>query len=141
MIPCLKLQAVTRKDVVMTLRNYEIILVVDAKLTDEEAGASIDKFKKLITDAGGNVKFESPWGRRRLAYEIKKVKYGIYHLFFAEANGEIIENLERQAVYDDNILKFFDCSVTDLEKAYNDFEALKENPQKNSTLVSEALGA
>lgn len=141
MIPCLKIQAVTRKDVVMTLRNYEIILVADAKLTDEEATASCEKFKKLITDGGGNVKFESPWGRRRLAYEIKKAKYGVYHLFFAEANGEIIENLEKQAVYDDNIIKFFDCSVTDLEKAYNDFEALKENPQKNSTLVSEALGA
>ena len=107
----------------MTLRKYEIILVADAKLTDDEAGATIDKFKKLIIDAGGDVKFESPWGRRRLAYEIKKVKYGIYHLFFAEANGEIIENLERQAVYDDNILKFFDCSVTDLEKAYNDYKS------------------
>ena len=125
----------------MTLRNYEIILVVEAKLTDDEANVVFEKFKKLINDAGGNVKFENHWGRRRLAYEVKKNKHGIYRLFYAEATGSIIEELERQATYDDNLIKFFVMSVSNLEKANNDFDSLKSDPQKNANLVSEALGA
>ena len=125
----------------MTLRNYEIVLVADANMTDDESKEIFEKFKTIISDAGGAIKFESLWGRRRLAYEIRKVKYGIYCLLFAEANGEIIEKLERQANYDEQLIKYFVVSVPDLEKAYNNFETLKADPQKNANLVSEALGA
>ncbi len=125
----------------MSLRNYEVILVADANLTDDESSAIFEKFKKIITDAGGDVKFENHWGRRRLAYAIQKVQHGIYHLFFVEANGEIIEEMERQASYDDKLIKYFVMAVDKLEVAHENFEALKNDPQKNSTLVSEALGA
>ncbi len=125
----------------MSLRNYEIILVADSNLTDDESTEIFEKFNKIIADAGGNVKFENHWGRRRLAYEIQKIKYGIYHLFFAEANGEIIEKMERQASYDDKLIKYFVMSVDDLEVAHGNFDALKADPQKNANLVSEVLGA
>lgn len=125
----------------MSLRNYEVILVADANLTDDESTAIFEKFKKIITDAGGVVKFENHWGRRRLAYEIQKIQHGIYHLFFVEANGEIIEEMERQASYDDHLIKYFVMAVEELQAAHDNFEALKNDPQKNATLVSEALGA
>lgn len=125
----------------MSLRKYEIILVADANMTDDESKEVFEKFKTIVLQGGGAVKFESRWGRRRLAYEVRKIKYGIYHLLFAEANGSIVEEMERQAGYDDRLVKYFVLSVSDLEAAYNDFEALKTNPQKNATLVSEALGA
>lgn len=134
-------QAITRKETVMTLRNYEIVLVADANLTDDESGELFEKFKKSIADAGGGVKFESHWGRRRLAYAIRKNKHGIYRLFFAEANGKIIEDMKRQANYDEKLIKYFVISVDNLEEAYNNFEALQADPHKNATLVSETLGA
>lgn len=121
--------------------NFEIILVADAKLTDEESQPVFDKFRNLIKDGGGEVKFESSWGRRRLAYEIDKKTHGIYQLLFIEGNGELVDNLRRQFGYDDNILKYFIVAVDDLEKAQADFEALKADPSKNATLVKESMGA
>lgn len=121
--------------------NFEVIMVADAKLTDDESRGVFDKFKEIVKNQGGAVKFESGWGRRRLAYEIDKKRHGVYHLMYIEGNGELVDELERQFGYDDNIIKFFVVAVENLEKAYNDFEALKADPAKNATLVKEAMGA
>ena len=121
--------------------NFEIIVVADAKLTDEESQAVFEKFKKLVETGGGQVKAESGWGRRRLAYEIDKKRHGIFHVLYIEGNGELIDELERQFGYDDNIIKFFVIAVEDLEKAKADFESLKEDPYKNANLVKESMGA
>lgn len=126
----------------MKKRNtYEIVMIVDASLTDEECQTVIGKHKEVISSAGGEIKFESTWGRRRLGYEINKMRHGIYHLLWAEGDGDVIEEMERQFGYDDKVIKFFVIIVDDLEKAYNDFETLKAEPQKNANLVSEKLGA
>lgn len=126
----------------MKKRNtYEIVMVIDANLTDEESQGVLDKHKEIITNAGGEIRFESPWGRRRLGYEINKMKHGIYHLLWAEGDGDMIEEMERQFGYDDNVIKFFVVIVQDLEKAFNDFEALKAEPKKTANLVSEKMGA
>jgi len=126
----------------MKKRNtYEIVMVVDASLTDEESQVVHSKHKEIISGAGGEIKFESPWGRRRLGYEINKMKHGIFHLLWAEGDGDMIEEMERQFGYDDNVIKYFVVIVQDLEKAYNDFEALKAEPKKTANLVSEKMGA
>ncbi len=121
--------------------NYELIIVVDANMTDEESQAVFDKHKQNIVSAGGEIKFGSAWGRRRLAYEIEKKKYGIYHILFLEGSGDVIEEVERQFGYDEKVVKYFVTAVEDLEDAYNKFEALKANPSKNAKLVSEVIGA
>ncbi len=121
--------------------NFELIMVADAKLTDEESQGVFDKFKEIVKNQGGEVKFESGWGRRKLAYEIDKKRHGIYHLLYFEGNGELVDELERQFGYDDNIIKYFVIAVDDLEKAHTDFETLKTDPSKNATLVKEAMGA
>ena len=116
-------------------------MVVDANLTDEESQAVLAKHKEVISNAGGDVKFEGTWGRRKLGYEINKMRHGIYYLLWADGDGDVIEEMERQFGYDDNVIKFFVIIVDDLQKAYNDFEGLKAEPQKNANLVSEKLGA
>lgn len=126
----------------MKKRNtYEIVMIVNASLTDEESRVVLGKHKEIISGAGGEIKFESTWGRRRLGYEINKMRHGIYYLLWVEGNGDTIEEMERQFGYDDNIIKFFVVMVEDLQKAYNDFETLKAEPRKKASLVSEKLGA
>ncbi len=126
----------------MKKRNtYEIVVIVDASLTDEESQAVLGKHKEIVSNAGGDIKFESTWGRRRLGYEINKMRHGIYYLLWAEGDGDTIEEMERQFGYDDKVIKYFVVIVEDLNKAYNDFETLKAEPQKNANLVSEKLGA
>ncbi|MBU2513041.1 30S ribosomal protein S6 [bacterium] len=121
--------------------NFEVVMIADAKLTDEESRGVFEKFKGIVKNQGGEVKFESGWGRRKLAYEIDKKRHGIYHLLYIEGNGELVDELERQFGYDDNIIKFFVIAVDDLEKAHTGFEALKSDPGKNAGLVKEAMGA
>ena len=125
----------------MSNKNYEVILVANANQTDEEANQIFGSFKEIIANAGGEVKFESDWGRRRLAYAINKVTHGIYRIFFIEGNGDVVRELERQVSYSDDIIKAFVTTVDDLEKEYNDFEALKADPSKNAKIVDEAIGA
>lgn len=126
----------------MKKRNtYEIVVVVDAKLTDEESQAVLSKHKKVISNTGGEIKFESSWGRRRLGYEVNKMKHGIYYLLWADGDGDTIEEMERQFGYDDKVIKFFVVIVDDLEKAHSNFELLKAEPKKTANLVSEKMGA
>lgn len=122
------------------MRNYEAILVINAGLTDEEAAEVIKKFNEIIKKQGGEVKLESPWGRRRLPYIVEKKTHGIFHMFFFEGNGEVIEEMNLQTGYDDNMIKMFVTKVGDLQKAYDDFEALKVDPLKNAKLITESVG-
>jgi small subunit ribosomal protein S6 len=121
--------------------KFEVVVIVDAKLTDTESQAVFDKYKSIIENNRGKVMFESGWGRRRLAYEINKKKHGIYHVLYIEGDGEMISELERQFGYDENIIKYFVIAVGDLAKARSDFEALKADPYKNANLVKESMGA
>lgn len=121
--------------------NYEVIMVVDAKLTDEESQEVLKRHRDIITNAGGVIKFESTWGRRKLAYEVKKQRHGIYYLLFMENDGSGIEEMERQFGYDDKVIKFFVTVTGKLEDAYNRFEALKKDPKRTANLISEKIGA
>jgi len=121
--------------------NYEMVVVVDGNLTDEECQEIINKHKEIISNTGGILKNEVSWGRRRLAYEVQKRKYGIYHLFYIEGDGAVIEEMGRQFRYDENVIKYFSVKVKDLDEAFNGFVALKDDPLRTANLVSDALGA
>ena len=124
----------------MLTRNYEFLLMSDAALTDEENQKVIDKFKELITKNNGKVLDEAAWGRRRLPYVVQKKTSAIYHILYLEATGEIIEELETNLGYDDNVLKYFIVGINDVAKAKADFLALKENPLKTASLITESIG-
>jgi small subunit ribosomal protein S6 len=121
--------------------QYEVTMVINAGLTDDESRTVLERHKEIIQKAGGVIKFESHWGRRRLAYEVKKQRFGIYCLLFMENDGDGIEEMERQFGYDDKVLKFFVVIVDDVEAAYKRFELLKQNPKRTANLISEKIGA
>ncbi|OGW73910.1 MAG: 30S ribosomal protein S6, partial [Nitrospirae bacterium RIFOXYC2_FULL_44_7] len=59
---------------------YENIVILNASLSDEEIETASGKIKDLITNSGGEILKTDVWGRRKLAYEIKKQKKGFYLL-------------------------------------------------------------
>jgi len=124
----------------MDSRKYEIVIIYKSGLTDEESKVEIDKSKKLIKKHGGKVCEESSWGRRRLAYSVNKQTHGIYHLFWVEAGTEMVENIERQFGYDENILKYLVVLEDEFEKSLQDFEELKKDPERSAKLVTETIG-
>ncbi len=100
---------------------YENMVILNAAISDEEADAAINKIRELITSQGGEVLNVDVWGRRKLSYEIKKQKKGLYVLLFYKAPSATIKKLEDFYKVSDAILKFMVIKldakqIKDLEK-------------------------
>ena len=111
------------------MNMYETMVILNAAISDEEADAAINKIRELITGQGGEVLKVDVWGRRKLSYEIKKQKKGLYVLLIYKAPPATIKKLEDFYKVSDTILKFMVIKlgvkqVRDLEKV----EAVSESP-------------
>lgn len=95
------------------MNTYENLIVLDASLPDENIQSAIEKITELITTGGGEVLKAEQWGRRKLAYEIKKHSKGFYVLFLFNAPSDVIKKLEDYYKVLDAVVKFL---VIRLEK-------------------------
>jgi small subunit ribosomal protein S6 len=85
---------------------YESIFIINANLSDEETAAVIKKMQDVVAKQGGEmVKFED-WGKKKLAYEIKKQKRGHYVFFQIKSAPPVISELERTFKLTDAVIKF-----------------------------------
>ena len=62
------------------MNKYELALVVNAKIEDDARTATVEKAKEYITRFGGTVTEVEDWGKKRLAYEVQKMREGFYYL-------------------------------------------------------------
>lgn len=85
---------------------YENIVILNASLPDEEINASISKIKDIIVNAGGEVLTTDSWGRRKLAYEIKKQNKGFYTLLIYKTPSATIKKLEEFYKVFDPVIKY-----------------------------------
>lgn len=90
------------------MRTYEMMYVLDPRVSDEEEKAIQSDVKELLTANGGKIVREEPWGRRKLAYEINKLKEGKYTLLYlaGEAGVLKIAEVEYRMRQNDNILRY-----------------------------------
>jgi len=88
------------------VQRYEVIAIVLTSVTDEDITALIERSQTIITDRKGVIAKIDKWGKRRLAYEIKKQKDGYYFLIDFAGDGPIVAEIERNYKIDDRILKF-----------------------------------
>ena len=68
------------------MNKYELAVVLNVKLEDEGRAAAIEKITNYITRFGGTVTNIDEWGKKRLAYEIQKMKEGFY--YFIQFDGD-----------------------------------------------------
>ena len=86
------------------MRNYELMVILDPELEERTIAPSLDRFLTVVTKAGGTVKTEI-WGRRRLAYEIKKQIEGIYAIVDVKAEPATVSELDRQLNLNESVLR------------------------------------
>ena len=67
------------------MNKYELAVVVSAKIEDEERAAVIERVKNYITRFGGTITNVDEWGKRRLAYEVQKMREGFYYFIQFES--------------------------------------------------------
>jgi len=85
---------------------YENIIILNSSLTDEEIEAASKKIKDLIVSSGGEILKADAWGKRKLAYEIKKQKKGFYLLLIFKAPSAAIKKLEDYYKVFDPVIKY-----------------------------------
>ena len=88
------------------MNKYELAVVVSAKIEDEERAAVVDKCKALIERFGGNITNVDDWGKKRLAYEIQKMKEGFYYFIQFEAESSAPAEIESRIRIMDNVLRY-----------------------------------
>lgn len=86
------------------MRKYEILFIVRS-LDEEATNAVIEKFSKLVTDNGGIIEKEDRWGKKRLAYDIKKESEGFYVIFYTKCEPACINECDRVMKITDEVLK------------------------------------
>jgi len=89
-----KERARDQKEVQTTMNKYELALVVNAKIEDEARTATVDAVKELITRFGGTINNVDEWGKKRLAYEIQKMKEGFYYFIKFDGDSTTPNELE-----------------------------------------------
>lgn len=87
------------------LRHYELLLILEPNLDERTVAPSIDTFLNVIRQGGGTVENVDVWGKRRMAYEIKKNPEGIYAVINVNARAEVVAELDRQLNLNESVLR------------------------------------
>lgn len=97
------------------MKSYESVIIVNSSLSEETLNKIVKRSEDFISKNGGKLGETIQWGKRRLAYPIKKFQYGYYFIFKFEASPEIISEFEREFRLDENILRFMTFLKTQKE--------------------------
>lgn len=121
----------------MLKRTYESVVIINAALEDDQIEATITHIQETITTHGGEILDLDKWGRKRLAYPIKKSKSGYYAVFRFNATTDLIATLERNYRLDENIVRYL---TIQLDKFALEAIAKQKEAFKNAELAAaEAL--
>ena len=90
----------------MRKRTYESVVIINAALEDEQVEATISRMQETITTHGGELIELDKWGRKRLAYPIKKAKSGYYVVIRFNATTDLVATLERNYRLDENVIRY-----------------------------------
>lgn len=88
------------------MNKYELAVVVNPNLDEESLKAEFESVKELIEKFGGTVEKVDDWGKRRLAYEIQKVKEGFYSFFTFSSGNDVPNEIEKRMRIKENVLRY-----------------------------------
>lgn len=88
------------------MRNYEVVFVVKPDLEAEATAAVVEKFTRLVTEQGGQVTAVDQWGKKRMAYEVRKYREGYYVLMQFQGTPAVAQELERVLKITDEVIRY-----------------------------------
>jgi len=125
----------------MNNRVYESAALINAALEDEVIQNTINRIKDTISENGGTLRDIEDWGRKRLAYIVRKSKIGYYVIFRYNAPPELIPKLERFFQLDENILRYLSVKLSkdaleqiELDRSQQSGLAEEEEPAPANTV-------
>lgn len=116
--------------------GYETVFITHPDLEEADLKKSLKKFKDIIKKGKGKLVHEHLWGRRRLAYQIANQNHGVYHIWYLQATGAILDELQTQFRYSDEVLRFQTVKVDDLDQEAGFFSEMLKAQQEEAAARS-----
>ena len=88
------------------MAKYELAVVVNAKIEDDARAAVIEKVQNYVTRFGGQISDVEEWGKKRLAYEVQKMREGFYYFIHFEAETTAPAEIEARLRIMDNVMRY-----------------------------------
>jgi small subunit ribosomal protein S6 len=88
------------------MRNYEVVFIVHPELDEQALTALVEKVKGWITDAAGTIEMAEVWGKRRMAYTIRKQRDGQYVYVVAAFAPTFVQELEHNLRFTESVMRF-----------------------------------
>ena len=117
------------------MQNYELMVIFIPVLSDDDYKAAQKKYTSFITESGGEVLNEKPWGLKSLAYPINKKTTGLYWVMEYKAPSDFNERLKIQLLRDDNVMRHM---FTALDKYAVEYNVRKKSGVSSGTEKAEA---
>ncbi len=110
------------------MKQYETMVIIDAMISDEAIASEVQAISDKISQAGEVIRRDD-WGKRKMAYQIKKKTHGYYVIFYYKAEVAVINALETAFKLNDNILRWMtlvDYPMTDIVYDQNHGQSMEE---------------
>ena len=88
------------------MRAYELVFIIHPDLDETATNEVLNRVKGWITEAGGTIETVDPWGKRKLAYPIRKQLEGQYFLLNTRMTPKTVADLERNLRFVEPIMRF-----------------------------------
>lgn len=88
------------------MRNYEVVLIAHPELDENAMTGLVERVQGWITASGGSVDKVDRWGKRRMAYSIRKQREGQYVYFEAQFEPKFTTELERNLRFVESIMRY-----------------------------------
>ena len=108
------------------MRNYEVVFVAAPTLSNEELEAFISHIQTVVDGKSGKVIKVDNWGKKSLAYKIKKYRDGYYVVLSLEGDGAMIAELERRFRVTDYVIRFISVRIDEDMKRSDKLKAMRQ---------------
>ena len=88
------------------MNKYEVLYILDGKLSEEAVETQVEKYKTLVTSSGGTIEKADKWGMKKFAYPIEKKSEGYYILMNFSAKPGFPAEMERQMKISDEVMRY-----------------------------------
>lgn len=104
----------------MELRSYETVFILTPVLSEEQMKDTVEKFKSVITERGGEIVHQENWGLKKLAYPIQKKNTGFYTVLEFKAGADVIKTLEVEYHREEKVMRHLVVSLDKHAVVYNE---------------------
>jgi small subunit ribosomal protein S6 len=122
----------------MEQRTYEVMFIVRPDMQDEDVDKLVANLESNANTAGAKIQATERWGKRKLAYDVRRFSEGNYILMKVDADGKAIHEVERRLRVAEPVIKFITVRTDEKQKKLDKIAKLRATKVKRSATETAA---